>query len=99
VLGLALVGADGRPAPRWRCAWRAVLVWAPAVALLLAAIRLDVWDRSLSAAGGPPAWVSWASSLCWWAPLVLYPAYAALVLRNPGRAPHDRLAGTWLVPR
>jgi hypothetical protein len=96
--GLALVGADGRPAPRWRCAWRAALVWAPAVVLPLAAIGLDVWDRSLSAAGGSPAWVAWASFLCWWSPWVLYLAYAALMLRKPGRAPHDRLAGTWLVP-
>jgi hypothetical protein len=94
--GLALVGADGRPAPRWRCAWRAALVCAPAVVLLLAGIALDVWDRS---ALGARAWVPWASFLCWWAPWVLYPAYAALMIRNPGRAPHDRLAGTWLVPR
>jgi len=95
VAGLALVGADGRPAPRWRCAWRALLVYAPAVVLLLAAIGLDVWDRS---APGARAWVPWASSLCWWSPAVLYAAYAALLLRDPGRAPHDRLAGTWLVP-
>jgi len=94
--GLALVGADGRPAPRWRCAWRVLLVCAPAVLLLLAAIGLDVWDRS---ALGARAWVPWASSLCWWSPPLLYLAYAALVLRHPARAPHDRLAGTWLVPR
>ncbi len=96
VAGLALVGAAGAPAARRRCAWRALLVYAPAVVLLLAGIALDVWDR---AAPGARAWLPWASSLCWWSPAVLYAAYAALLLREPGRAPHDRLAGTWLVPR
>jgi hypothetical protein len=94
VLGLLLVGADGRPAARWRCAWRALLVWAVPVALVLAAIGLDVWDRT-----GSRTWVPWASFFCWWAPGVLLLAYAALALCHPARAPHDRLAGTWLVPR
>lgn len=45
----------------------------------------------------------------WWVPLLpslpglvalaLLPLYVFLALWSPERAPHDRLAGTYLVPR
>jgi hypothetical protein len=41
----------------------------------------------------------WASSAAWWTTLVLLPLYVALALIFPKRAPHDWLAGTYLVPR
>jgi serine/threonine protein kinase len=80
LLGLSLVRADGRPAGRLRCAWRALLAWAPLTGLVACWLWLD-WD---------PAG---------WAALALLPLYAVLALWSPWRAPHDRLAGTYLVPR
>jgi hypothetical protein len=80
LLGLSLVGTDGHPAGRRRCAWRAVLVWAPVTALLACWIGLE-WQ---------PAG---------WATLALLALYVILALGSPERALHDRLAGTYLVPR
>jgi eukaryotic-like serine/threonine-protein kinase len=100
--GVALVGADGRPAARWRCAWRALLVWAPVALLLLAAAWLDVW-RVASARDGWSAdevrlagWLSWH---LWWAAVVFLCAYVFTAITWPNRALHDRLAGVYPVPR
>jgi len=41
-------------------------------------------------------WLAWAS---WWAALALLAIYAVLALWLPSRGVHDRLAGTYLVPR
>ncbi len=97
--GLALVGLDGRPAARWRCAWRTLLVWTPFAALLTASLWLEVeywqgWEAGAARAG--LALLSWA---LWWLGLALLPTYAALALRRPARGPLDWLAGTVLVPR
>jgi eukaryotic-like serine/threonine-protein kinase len=100
--GIRLLQADGRPAARWRCAWRALLVWAPVALLVLASVYLDVWRISGALASGDPdarAWCAWVAWLAWWLALALLPAYALLALRHPARGPHDRLAGTYLVPR
>jgi hypothetical protein len=95
--GLRLVQADGRRAARWRCAWRALLVWAPFTGLLLASLTAESW-RLLegAAAQDAAAWLSWGA---WWLAVLLLPLYVWLALRAPHRAPHDRLAGTYLVPR
>jgi hypothetical protein len=81
LLGLSLVRADGRPAGRLQCAWRAVLVWAP----------LTVFVTGL-------VWLPTLYSLFWWAGAALLALYVVVALWSPGRAPHDRLAGTYLVP-
>jgi tRNA A-37 threonylcarbamoyl transferase component Bud32 len=102
LMGLRLVQADGRRAARWRCAWRALLVWAPFVGLLLASLAVESWRLSWGwqhisgAETTAAAWVSWGA---WWLAVLLLPLYAWLALRSPHRAPHDRLAGTYLVPR
>jgi uncharacterized RDD family membrane protein YckC len=80
LFGLSLVRADGQPARRLQCAWRAVVVWAPVTALLAC------W-----------LWLGWISS--GWDALVLLLLYVVLALWSPERALHDRLAGTYLVPR
>jgi hypothetical protein len=100
--GLAVVRADGRPAPRLLCAWRAVLFWLPIVTLLGASIWLDAtywahWDAW--APRGSGRWMLWSSWLLWSAGMVLPPVYLGLALWRPDRAPHDRLAGPWRVPR
>jgi hypothetical protein len=99
VHGLTLVRWDGRPAGRFRCAWRAVLLWAPFTALLVLSVVL-----STRAWGGPDdagtfGWSAFLAALCWYAGLALLPAWLALALRTPDRGWHDRLAGTYLVPR
>ena len=95
--GLRLVRADGRRAARWRCAWRALLVWAPFAGLLLASLAVEDWRLVEGAASqDAAAWLSWGA---WWLAVLLLPVYVWLALRSPHRAPHDRLAGTYLVPR
>jgi hypothetical protein len=99
ILSLALVRGDGRPAARWQCAWRALLVWTPLVALLLSSLWLDYAYWSAWHTGGAPAWMLRVSFLAWWATWPLLAAYVVLALWHPARALHDRLAGTYLVPR
>ena len=99
--GLTLLRADGRNALRIQCAWRVLLVWAPVTALLLLSCWLDTivfvnWVKETDASARWAFWLSWIS---WIAALSLLPAYVALALRSPARALHDRLAGTYLMPR
>ena len=87
--GLGLVRWDGRVAPRWRCAWRSLMVWLPMAALLIA----SVWVRGRAPT---PAWPSW---LVFGMAVALLPLYAASALFFPSRGPHDRLSGLRVVPR
>jgi hypothetical protein len=96
ITGIALVQADGRKAARWRCAWRAFLVWLPVAGLLIASAWLEAYYWWVEPR---PYWVLWPSWLMWWAALLLLPAYLVAAAWNPTRGPHDRLAGTYLVPR
>jgi hypothetical protein len=89
MLGLSLVLPNGRRAWRLQCAWRALVVWAPVTALLWLSLWLDAYQLEQT------HW-SWAS--CGGA-LVLLFGVAALALRSPDRGFHDRLAGTYVVPR
>jgi hypothetical protein len=85
VMGIALVRADGGRAARWQCALRAALVWAPVTLLL----GLSAW---LEARYG-------LSFSLWWSAVALLAGYVALALVFPSRSVHDRMAGTYLVPR
>jgi uncharacterized RDD family membrane protein YckC len=98
-LGLSLTRSDGRKAARWQCALRALLVWAPPVALWTITLWLDVWYWSAWPASEPEAWVPWLSWGLWWTGLILLPVYAMLAILYPRRSLHDWLAGTYLVPR
>jgi hypothetical protein len=97
--GIALVRADGRPASRLQCAWRALVVWAPVTALLVLACWLDTRYWSAWEPNTPNRWMLAAASASWYAAVGLLLAYVGLALWRPTRAPHDRLAGTYLVPR
>jgi hypothetical protein len=100
--GIRLVQADGRRAARWRCAWRALLSCLPVALLLGLSLSVEGWrlmhsltdisTTTLSMTG----WVCW---LAWWLGLATLLVQIWLVLRSPNRALHDRLAGTYLVPR
>jgi hypothetical protein len=87
--GIAVARYDSRPAERWRCGLRAVLAWLPATAFLLA----STWIRH-SALGLP--WLGW---LNWVAALVAILSALPLAVASPARLPHDRMTGTWLVPK
>jgi eukaryotic-like serine/threonine-protein kinase len=86
--GIALVRNDGRGASRLACGWRACLVWA-APTLLLASSRYV--RESFPEATGLPLGL-------WFGALLLLLGYLALALLFRNRGPHDRLAGTLLVP-
>jgi eukaryotic-like serine/threonine-protein kinase len=99
--GIALLRSNGRKALRIQCAWRALLVWTPVTALLVLSVWLDsvwlaAWFRQSTEPHASAYWLSW---LCWGSALALLPLYVGLALRLPNRSLHDRLAGTYLVPR
>jgi hypothetical protein len=82
--GVALVRSDGRRAARWQAAWRSALVWAQGLVpfLVLKAMR---WPQSMPEKEGQ----LYLAALALWAVLTAW---------LPRRTPHDRLAGTYLVP-
>ena len=89
-----LVDVSGRKASRWRCAARTGVFWLPWMVLI--GLR-DMMDR-----GGPAA-LGWASPLLSLAVPALFFGlallYLVLIFWSPARSFHDRLAGTFLVPR
>jgi hypothetical protein len=88
-VGIAIVRADGRRASRLRRLYRAVLAWA----VLVAIAAMTYWIMIHSEESFWLRYGALAAGICW---LV---GYIVLMLRNPSRAPHDYLAGTYLVPK
>jgi hypothetical protein len=99
MMDIALVRADGRPASRLQCAWRALLVWAPVAGLLALSVWLDLRYWSAWEQGEAPGWLLALASASWYAALLLLAVWVVLALWRPARTLHDRLAGTYLVPR
>jgi hypothetical protein len=86
----AVVGRDGREIGRARSAIRFLVAWLPAL-VWIACVGVPMF-------GGPrvsPDVAVVVGSLAF----VLMAAGAAWTLANPGRGPHDRVAGTWVVSR
>jgi hypothetical protein len=90
-LGHAVVRRDGREIGRTRSAVRLLVAWSPAIACM-AYVGNPMFGepRAMS----PDVAVVLASVT-----LLLMAAGAAWTLANAGRGPHDRIAGTWVVPR
>ena len=86
--GISLVRRDGRPASRLACGWRTFLVWAPLAALL-------VGSRSIQESSPESTVLCWG---LWLGGLVLLAGYVVTAVSSPHRGPHDRLAGTVMVP-
>jgi hypothetical protein len=86
--GLSLVRSDGRTASRMACGWRASLVWAPLAAMLAASRHL----QEASPEGLVLYWSLWIGGL------ILLAACVVVAMSSPRRGPHDRLAGTVMVP-
>jgi hypothetical protein len=97
--GIALVRRDGRPAGRLQCADRALLVWMPVTALLVLSLWLESRYWSAWKPDESPRWMLALASASWYAALLVLAVYIGLALRRPTRTVHDRLAGTYLVPR
>lgn len=98
--GITIVRRSGRQALRIQCAWRALLVWIVPAALLSGSLWIDYefWNDWLPDAeiSFAPLWISWS---LWWLALGVLLSYVALALWNPSRGIHDKLSGTYLVPR
>jgi hypothetical protein len=90
LVGLAVVGRDGREIGRGRSILRVVLAWLP-VRVWAAWLGPAPIERSLALPFSPlvPA----AMALC------VLAAGALWAIARPSRGPHDWLAGTWVVPR
>jgi hypothetical protein len=99
IMGIQLLNERGRPAGRIQCAWRALLVWTPLVGLLWLSCFLAGEFGSAWTDPEPATW-KYGMVLAGWITIpILLLAYASLALRFPDRAPHDRLAGTYPLPR
>jgi hypothetical protein len=98
MFAIQLVRSDGRPPGRLRCAWRALAAWLWCI-VPLAAARLfeELYWREWTPQGGP-SWMLTAANVCWALTAVLVAVWFAVLMVNPARSLHDRLAGTWLVP-
>jgi hypothetical protein len=87
----AVVGRDGHEIGRVRSAVRFLIAWSPVIAWMAYAGNPMFGDvRAM-----PPATAYAAGGLA----LMWMAAGAAWTIVAPGRGPHDRVAGTWVVPR
>lgn len=86
--GIALVRDDGRPAGRWVCAARELLMWSPLLVVALA----NIWMQSFH-----PEWMKMRLFFAFATALTLI-GYLVVGLRYPNRGPHDKLVGTHMVP-
>jgi len=83
LFGVHPVTRDGAPAGRLRILARNGIAWAPVLMPFLLQ-TLDVIDLN--------AW--------WWVAMgILFAIGLGIAIKDPARGLHDRLAGTWLVPR
>jgi hypothetical protein len=88
VAGIRVVRTVGGPAARQRCLLRSLVTWGPVALLLCASVVVRTeWPGS------------GLGTALWWVALGLLPTFVAAALLDPERGPHDRVLGTWLVPR
>ena len=89
-LGQAVVERDGREIGRTRSVLRFLVGWSPVL----------VWIISVGVPMfGNPRVSPDAAIVLGSLALVLMAGGVAWTIANPGRGPHDRIAGTWVVPR
>jgi hypothetical protein len=89
MMGLILVRRDGQRAGRFRCAWRAFVVWMPLILLMFVALVV----RTVNAQATVIHLTIWSLALAYLVGCLV------LALWFPTRSLHDWLAGTFLVPR
>ena len=88
-LGHAVVTRDGRQVGRMRSAVRFLVAWSPALAWI-ACVGVPMFGEprvspDVAMVAGSLAFLSMAAGAAW-------------TIAVPGRGPHDRVAGTWVVP-
>ena len=86
----AVVRRDGREIGRARSAIRFLVAWSPALAWI-ACVGVPMFGEprvspDVAVVVGSLAFLMMAAGAAW-------------TIANPGRGPHDRVAGTWVVPR
>ena len=86
----AVVRRDGREIGRARSAIRFLVAWSPALAWI-ACVGVPMFGEprvspDVAVVVGSLAFLMMAAGAAW-------------TIANPGRGPHDRIAGTWVVPR
>jgi hypothetical protein len=86
----AVVGRDGREIGRARSAVRFLVAWSPALSWI-ACVGVPMFGEPRVS----PDVAVVVGSLAF----LLLAAGAAWTVANPGRGPHDRIAGTWVVAR
>jgi hypothetical protein len=89
-LGQAVVRRDGREIGRARSAIRFLIAWSPAL-VWIAGVGVPMFGEprvspDVAIVLGSLAFVLMAAGVAW-------------TIASPGRGPHDRIAGTWVVPR
>jgi hypothetical protein len=89
-LGHAVVRRDGREIGRARSAIRFVVAWSP-VLVWIACVGVPMFGEPRVS---PDIAVVVGSLVFLWVA-----AGVAWTIASPGRGPHDRIAGTWVVPR
>lgn len=102
VAGLDIVRSDGLPASRLLAVGRGLLFWTPPLIVWLTAHFLQTFYWRHWADPGfheKYAWLLTVSHGCWWMGAALWLVWVALAVVHPQRGPHDRIIGTWLVPR
>ncbi|HXW06467.1 MAG TPA: protein kinase [Vicinamibacterales bacterium] len=89
-LGHAVARRDGREVGRARSAIRFLVAWSPALAWI-ACVGVPMFGEprvspDVGVVVGSLAFLMMAAGAAW-------------TIANPGRGPHDRVAGAWVVPR
>jgi hypothetical protein len=98
-LGLAVVTIDGSPASRLRVLGRSLIAWSPTALALVAVFGtivpvISIGDIEFRGTGYGAIGIVTAGVV-----LVIYFILGLVSALLPVRGIHDRLAGTWLVPR
>ncbi len=91
LLGLAVISADGEAIGRSRSVVRVALAWLPAILWLA---YLTTVPRIQGFVPAPPSPMLGTSLV-----LGVMSVGAIWTIVRPARGPHDRVAGTWVVPR
>jgi len=96
--GLAVVDSAGTPISRWMAFAKGLLGWSP---VILLGLLPSVWNKTWLLAP-PAAYKTAGLSFPLWPALALLAIAAAGSIWSvitPERGPHDRIIGTYLVPR